>query len=74
MPSQAFEYIRYAGGIETEITYPYTARDGSCVFRRSAAVGYVKYGSYNITEGDEAELADRLYNVGPISVSFEVLD
>jgi len=37
-------------------------------------VGYVKYGSYNITEGDENELAERLYSVGPIAVSFEVID
>lgn len=74
LPSQAFEYIKAAKGIESDITYPYTARDGSCVFRRSIAIGYAKYGSYNITEGDETELADRLYNVGPVSVSFEVLD
>jgi len=74
LPSQAFEYIRSAGGIESEITYPYTARDGSCVFRKSIAVGYVRYGSYNITQGDESELADRLYNVGPIAVAFEVID
>lgn len=52
LPSHAFEYIRYAGGIESDVTYPYTAKDGSCVFRRSIAVGYVNYGSYNITQGD----------------------
>lgn len=52
LPSHAFEYIRYAGGIESDITYPYTAKDGTCVFRRSIAVGYVKQGSYNITQGD----------------------
>lgn len=49
LPSQAFEYIKYAGGIETDVTYPYTARDGSCVFRPGIAVGYAKYGSFNIT-------------------------
>ena len=52
LPSQAFEYIRNAGGIETDLTYPYTARDQSCSFRPNIAVGYVKYGSYNITRGD----------------------
>jgi cathepsin H len=74
LPSHAFEYIRYAGGIESDITYPYTAKDGSCVFRRSIAVGYVKQGSYNITQGDEVELAERLYNAGPISISFQVVN
>jgi cathepsin H len=74
LPSHAFEYIRYAGGIESDITYPYTAKDGSCVFRRSIAVGYVKQGSFNITQGDEVELAERLYNAGPISISFQVVN
>lgn len=49
LPSHAFEYIRYAGGIESDVTYPYTAKNGQCVFRRQIAVGYVRHGSYNIT-------------------------
>ena len=57
LPSHAFEYIRHAGGIETELTYPYTGRDGKCVFRKNIAVGYARFGSYNITQGDENELA-----------------
>ena len=52
LPSHAFEYIRYARGIETELTYPYTAKDGKCVYRPNLAVGYVRFGSYNITQGD----------------------
>jgi len=55
------------------VTYPYTAKDGSCVFRKGIAVGYVKYGSYNVTQGDEMELAERLYNAGPMAVSFMVI-
>jgi cathepsin H len=73
LPSHAFEYIRYAGGIESDVTYPYTAKDGQCVFRRQIAVGYVRLGSFNITQGDEVELAERLYNAGPIAVSFQVI-
>jgi len=73
LPSHAFEYIRYAGGIESDVTYPYTAKDGTCVFRKGIAVGYVKYGSYNVTQGDEVELAERLYNAGPMAVSFQVI-
>lgn len=61
LPSHAFEYIRHAGGIESDLTYPYTAKDGSCVFRKHIAVGYVRFGSYNITQGDENELAQKLY-------------
>lgn len=73
LPSHAFEYIRHAGGLESDVTYPYTAKDGSCVFRRSIAIAYARRGSYNITQGDEKELAERLYNAGPISVSFQVI-
>jgi len=73
LPSQAFEYIRYNGGLELLSTYPYTAKNGACVYNASRAVAYVKYGSYNITAGDEVELADRLYNIGPVSVAFQVI-
>jgi cathepsin H len=73
LPSQAFEYIKYAQGIESDKTYIYTAKDGTCAFRPQQAVGYVKYGSYNITQGDERELAERLFVAGPISISFQVI-
>jgi len=32
LPSQAFEYIKYNGGLETEEAYPYTAQNGTCKF------------------------------------------
>lgn len=35
---------------------------------------YVKGGAVNITEGDEKELLDAVFNVGPVSVAFEVVD
>jgi len=44
------------------LTYPYTAKDGKCAFRKNIAVGYVRFGSYNITQGDEDELAEKLYD------------
>lgn len=74
LPSHAFEYIKHAGGIESDVTYPYTAKDGKCVFRPEVSVGYVKYGSYNITQGDEIEMAERMYNAGPISISYQVIN
>ncbi len=59
--------------MESDLTYPYTAKDGQCVYRPSISVAYVRHGSFNITQGNEAELAERLYNAGPISVSFQVI-
>ena len=65
LPSQAFEYIKSANGIESDKTYPYTAVDGTCVYRPQQAAAYVKYGAYNITQGDEKELAERLFLLQP---------
>ena len=73
LPSHAFEYIRHAGGLEANVTYPYTAKDGQCNFRKEISVAYVRFGSYNITEGDENELAERIYNAGPVSLTYQVI-
>jgi len=71
LPSQAFEYIRSAGGIEAEKDYPYTGRDGQCKFAASKIAAKV-HGEVNITEGAEAELFDATTNVGPIAIAFQV--
>ena len=74
LPSHAFEYIRYSiHGLESDKTYPYVAKTNTCVYRPSIGIAYARHGSYNITQGDEKELAERLYNAGPISVSFQVI-
>lgn len=48
LPSQAFEYIKYNGGLDTEQAYPYTAVDGACKFS-SENVGVRVLDSVNIT-------------------------
>ena len=73
LPSHAFEYIKHVGGLESDVTYPYKATDNPCVHRPEISVGYCRYGSFNITQGDEAQLAERLYNAGPVSVAFQVI-
>lgn len=85
LPSHAFEYIRSAGGLSTEFSYPYTAKDGPCHFNKSgtpetvpfephsAGIGVeVPGGSVNISQGDENSLKFFLATKGPVSVAFQV--
>jgi cathepsin H len=72
LPSQAFEYIRYNGGLDTEESYPYFAKDSSCKFRDST-VGAQVYDVVNITEGAENQLKHAVGTMRPVSVAFEVI-
>ncbi|KAJ8750936.1 hypothetical protein K2173_016117 [Erythroxylum novogranatense] len=72
LPSQAFEYIKYNGGLDTEETYPYTGKNGVCKFS-SANVGAQVIDSVNITLGAEHELKHAVAFVRPVSVAFEVV-
>ncbi|XP_075473807.1 vanillin synthase [Primulina tabacum] len=73
LPSQAFEYIKYNGGLETEDSYPYTGLDGSCKYSSENAVVKV-VDSVNITLGAEDELKQAVAFVRPVSVAFEVVN
>ncbi|KAL1805183.1 hypothetical protein ACET3Z_028251 [Daucus carota] len=72
LPSQAFEYIKYNGGLETEAAYPYTGKDGKCKFS-SENVGVQVLDSVNITLGAEDELKHAVGIVRPVSVAFQVI-
>jgi len=71
LPSQAFEYIKHAGGIELGVDYKYTGRDGTCKFDLTKVAARVT-GEVNITEGAEADLFDAVTNKGPVAIAFEV--
>jgi len=66
----AFEYIKRNGGIDTEASYPYTAQDGSCHFKKSD-VGATVTGYVDIPSGDEDALKKAVATVGPISVAID---
>eukprot|EP00475_Leptophrys_vorax_P039699 TRINITY_DN7208_c0_g1_i1.p1 TRINITY_DN7208_c0_g1~~TRINITY_DN7208_c0_g1_i1.p1 ORF type:complete len:294 (+),score=26.08 TRINITY_DN7208_c0_g1_i1:129-884(+) len=73
LPSQAFEYVKYNGGIDTEDAYPYLAHNDACHFspeRVGVQVSHV----VNVTEYDEAGLLDAVAFVRPVSIAFEVVD
>lgn len=67
---QAFSYIKANKGIDTEESYPYTARDGKCKFK-PADVGATLTGFTDIPSGDEDSLTNAIATVGPISVAID---
>ncbi|KAL4504522.1 hypothetical protein ABPG72_009968 [Tetrahymena utriculariae] len=73
LPSQAFEYIAFAGGLDTEGDYPYEATDNTCEFIASHSAAKVVR-SFNITFQDEDELIYHLATAGPVSIAYQVTD
>eukprot|EP00310_Coccolithus_braarudii_P020291 CAMPEP_0183352714 /NCGR_PEP_ID=MMETSP0164_2-20130417/29981_1 /TAXON_ID=221442 /ORGANISM="Coccolithus pelagicus ssp braarudi, Strain PLY182g" /LENGTH=332 /DNA_ID=CAMNT_0025525225 /DNA_START=45 /DNA_END=1043 /DNA_ORIENTATION=+ len=73
LPSQAFEYLHYAGGADTEAAYPYTGVTGTtCNYDGNPAAQVADV--VNITALNERELLDALGKVGPVSIAFQVSD
>ncbi|XP_065656217.1 procathepsin L [Hydra vulgaris] len=66
----AFTYIKENNGIDSEASYPYTAEDGKCAFKK-ASVAATDTGFVDIPEGDENKLKDAVASVGPISVAID---
>jgi len=72
LPSQAFEYIRYNKGLDTESSYPYRGYDSSCKFK-PASIGATVTDVVNITALAENDLVDAVANKGPVSICFDVV-
>lgn len=72
LPSQAFQYLMWAGGQEKETDYKYTARDGRCQFSAAKIAAKIK-DEFNITAGDETDtgLPGALVK-GPVSICYQV--
>ncbi|XP_010456317.1 PREDICTED: thiol protease aleurain [Camelina sativa] len=73
LPSQAFEYIKSNGGLDTEEAYPYTGKDETCKFS-AENIGVQVLDSVNITLGAEDELKHAVGLVRPVSIAFEVVN
>jgi len=73
LPSQAFEYIHYTGGIVTEDMYKYTAKDdGYCKPLDTSAIGAQVSDVFNITSYNEDEIVAAVAHVGPVSIAYQV--
>jgi cathepsin H len=70
LPSQAFQYVMWAGGIQDSASYPYTGRDGKCNFKKDKVITKLS-NEVNITEKAENELVDAIGG-RPVSVAYQV--
>ena len=66
----AFEYVMKNGGIDTEASYPYVARDEKCRFKK-ANIGSTCSGYTDIPSEDEQALTEAIATIGPISVAID---
>jgi len=66
----AFQYIKLNGGIDTEESYPYEAKDGTCRYSAKYAGGE-DTGFVDVPEGDEGALKEAVATVGPVSVAID---
>lgn len=83
LPSQAFEYIHYAGGLSKMEDYPYVCGSGSCnttggpcsfdAIKKPWSVGATVSKVANFTPGDEASMKAVVGMHNPVSVAFEVV-
>lgn len=67
---KAFDYVIKNGGIDTEASYPYIAKEGQCRFQRQN-VGATATGCKIIKAGSEQQLQTAVAEEGPISVSID---
>jgi len=65
-PYAAFGYVTQAGGQDTEVSYKYTARDGTCKFNPNT-IG-AKINKYKSISKDEKQIQNLLTSVSPFSV------
>merc|ERR1712002_775385 len=67
----AFKYVKENNGIDTEESYPYTAKTGpKCLFNETT-VGATLSSWVDIKSGSESDLESAVAHVGPTSVAID---
>jgi cathepsin L len=66
----AFDYIHTNNGVDTEASYPYTAKNGKCHYS-AANIGATDTGFVDVKPGSESDLENAIATVGPISVAID---
>ncbi|KAF6212412.1 hypothetical protein GE061_012934 [Apolygus lucorum] len=65
----AFSYIKKNGGLDSEDSYPYTAKDDECMPKGRVAA--TVSGFVDVEAGSESALQEALATIGPISVAID---
>jgi len=65
-PYKAYQYIINAGGQDSEVAYPYTARDGTCKFKTTGVVA--KITGWKQLDKVEKNIQSNLVAISPFSV------
>lgn len=67
----AFKYIKLNGGIDTEASYPYTAKTGKVCLYNKTNIGANLTSWTDIPMGSEIDLQKAVAAVGPISIAID---
>jgi len=70
LPDNAFAYVKANGGLDTEASYPYKAKDDKCHFNKKT-IGANVTGHVDIQQGNETALQVASATIGPISVGID---
>jgi len=66
----AFKYIIQNKGVDTEDSYKYTARDGTCKFNK-ATIGATITSFKDVQSKSEPSLSSAIQSAGPVSVAID---
>ncbi|XP_063362567.1 procathepsin L-like [Cydia amplana] len=67
--NSAFSFIKDNGGIDTEVSYPYQAKNDQC--RYNAKNSGATNNGYKTIPNDEDKLKEAVANIGPIAVAID---
>jgi len=67
-PPTAYAYVMKAGGLESNISYPYTAENGQCVFKSAEIVASISNWQYATKDKSESLFQQNLASWGPLSI------
>jgi len=66
----AYRYIQLNGGLDTESSYPYTGKVGTCKFDPKS-IGATDKGYVDLPVGDEESLKGAVATIGPVTVAID---